>query len=53
LEPAQCATVLRHTIEASASGRHEAIWRERIEPLHDQILEALLDNIEAAVAPGD
>ena len=53
LEPAQGATVLRHTIEGSASGRYEAIWRERIEPLHDRILEALLDNIEAAVASGD
>jgi hypothetical protein len=29
------------------------IWRERIEPLHDRIHEALLDNIEAAVASGD
>jgi hypothetical protein len=53
LEPAEGATVLRHTIEGSASGRYEAIWRERIEPLHDRILEALLDNIEAAVASGD
>ena len=53
LEPAQGATVLRHTIEASASGRYEAIWRERIEPLHDRILEALLDNVEAAAASGD
>jgi hypothetical protein len=53
LEPAEGATVLRHTIEGSASGRYEAIWRERIEPLHDLILEALLDNIEAAIASGD
>ena len=53
LEPAQGATVLRHTIEASASGKYEAIWRERIEPLHDRILEALLDNIEAAAASAD
>src|SRR6516164_9641717 len=53
LEPAEGATVLRHTIEGSASGRYEAIWRERIEPLHDRILEALLDNIEAAAASAD
>ena len=50
LEPADGATVLRHTIEGCAVGRYEAIWRERIEPLHDLILEALLDRVEAAVA---
>jgi hypothetical protein len=48
LEPADGATVLRHTIEGSAAGRYEEIWRERIEPFHDLILEALLDNVEAA-----
>jgi hypothetical protein len=26
------------------------LWRDRIEPLHNRILEALLDNVEAAVA---
>jgi hypothetical protein len=50
LEPADGATVLRHTVEGSATGRYEAIWRERIEPLHDLILEALLDNVESAAA---
>ena len=44
------ATVLRHTLEGCAAGKYEAIWRERIEPLHDLILEALLDNVEAAAA---
>jgi len=53
LELAGAATVLRHTIEGRASGKYEAIWRERIEPLHDRILEALLDNVEAAIASGD
>jgi len=53
LEPAEGATVLRHTIEGRAAGEYQAIWRERIEPLHDQILEALLDKIEAAVVPGN
>jgi hypothetical protein len=48
LELAQGATVLRHTLEGCATGKYEAIWRERIEPLHDLILEALLDNVEAA-----
>lgn len=47
LEPAAGATVLRHTVEGRAAGKYEAIWRERIEPLHDLILEALLDNVEA------
>jgi len=53
LEPAEGATVLRHTIEGRAAGEYQAIWRERIEPLHDQILEALLDKVEAAVVPGN
>jgi hypothetical protein len=44
------ATVLRHTLEGCAVGTYEAIWRERIEPLHNLILEALLDNVEAAAA---
>ncbi len=46
LELAEGATVLRHTVEGSAVGRCEAIWRERIEPLHDLILEALFDRVE-------
>lgn len=53
LEVADGATVLRHTIEGYAVGKYEAIWRERIEPLHDRILEALLDNVEAAAVSGD
>ncbi len=53
LEPAEGATVLRHTIVGCAAGQYEVIWRERIEPLHDRILEALLDNVEAAPVPGD
>jgi hypothetical protein len=53
LELAEGATVLRYTLEGCAVGKYEAIWRERIEPLHDLVLEALLDNVEAAVASGD
>ncbi len=53
LERAEGATVLRHTIEGSAAGKYEPIWCERIEPLHNLILEALLDNVQAAVASGD
>jgi len=52
LEMADGATVVRHTIEGYAAGRYEVIWHERIGPLHDLILEALLDNVEAAVASG-
>jgi hypothetical protein len=46
-------TLLRHTIEGEAVGEFEAIWREQIEPMHDLVLEALLDNVEAAVACAD
>jgi hypothetical protein len=53
LEPLEGGTVLRYTVEGRAVGKYEAIWCERIEPLHDRILEALLDNVEAAVASGD
>ena len=53
LEPLEGGTVLRYTVEGRAVGKYEAIWCERIEPLHDLILEALLDNVEAAVASGD
>jgi hypothetical protein len=52
LGPAQGGTVVRHTIQGCAAGKYEAIWRERVEPLHDLILEALLDNIAAAAASG-
>jgi hypothetical protein len=48
VEPAGDATVLRHTVEGSAVGKYEAIWRERIEPGHDVELEAILDNVAAA-----
>ncbi len=48
--PADGGAVLRHVIDGRADGRYEAIWRDRIEPLHDRILEALLDNVEAAAA---
>jgi len=47
---AQGRTILRHTIQGCAAGKYETIWRERIEPLHDLILEALLDNVEAAAS---
>jgi hypothetical protein len=49
LIPADGGTLLRHTIEATATGRFETIWAERIEPRHNQILEAILDNVQSAV----
>src|SRR5215218_2675522 len=52
LERAEGVTVVRHTVEGSAAGKYEAIWRTRIEPLHDRVVEALFDKVEAAVASG-
>jgi hypothetical protein len=53
LIPVAGGTLLRHTVEGAATGRYETIWPDRIEPLHDQILEALLDNVQAgATGPG-
>jgi hypothetical protein len=43
-------TLLRHTIDGEVSGAYEAIWRDRIEPAHDLVLEALLDNVARIVA---
>jgi hypothetical protein len=48
LIPADGGTLLRHTVEGTATGRYETIWPERIEPLHNQILEAILDNVQSA-----
>jgi hypothetical protein len=47
---AETGTLLRHTVEGSASGPAEMLWLERIAPVHDTVLEALLDNVEAAAA---
>lgn len=51
LVPATSGTLLRHTVAGEAFGPYETLWRERIEPLHDRVLEALLDNVEAALTP--
>jgi hypothetical protein len=53
LEQVDRGTLVRHTVEGEASGEHEAIRAERIEPLHNRLLEAILDNVEAAVAADD
>ena len=49
VDPVDGGALLCHTIEGEAPGRFEAVWAERVEPLHDRLLEALLDNVEAAV----
>ena len=43
-------TRLTHTIEGEVSGDYEAIWRDRIRPNHDLVLEAVLDNVGRLVA---
>jgi hypothetical protein len=48
LVPADGGTLLRHTVEGTAAGPYETIWPERIEPLHNQILEAILDRVQSA-----
>ena len=52
LVPDGSATVVRHVIEGTTTGKYEAIWTKRIEPGHDMIMEALLDNVQAAAAGG-
>jgi hypothetical protein len=47
-QPVAGGTLVRHVVVGEAHGEYEAIWRNRIEPLHDRVLEALLDNVEAA-----
>jgi hypothetical protein len=53
LEQVDGGTRLRHTVEGEALGKYDAIWTERIEPVHNRVLEALLDNVETAVASKD
>ena len=48
LVPAEGGMLLRHTVEGTATGAYEQLWPERIEPLHNRILEALLDNVPSA-----
>jgi hypothetical protein len=50
VERVEDGTVLRHTIAGEASGSYEAVWREQIEPIHDVLLEAMLDNVGRIVS---
>jgi hypothetical protein len=43
-------TILRHTVAGEAVGEFEAIWRDRVEPMHDVYIEALFDRAEEALA---
>jgi hypothetical protein len=45
IEPADGGTILRHAIDGEAFEGYEEIWRERIEPGHDRVIEALFDKI--------
>jgi hypothetical protein len=49
VQPVKDGTVLRHTIDGEVFGEYEAIWRDCVEPLHDLVLEALLDNVQQIV----
>jgi hypothetical protein len=49
LEPDGSGTLVRHTIEGTATGKYEAIWSERIGPAHEAVMEALLDHLQALV----
>ena len=49
LELADGGTLLRHTVVGEALGEYEEIWREQISPVHDRLLEALFDQIEASI----
>jgi len=50
LEPAEGGTLLRHTVEGSATGHYETIWPERIDRCTTGSWRPLLDNVQSAVA---
>jgi hypothetical protein len=43
-------TTLRHTVDGTALGTGEELWRDRIEPMHDVYIEALFDRAQEATA---
>jgi hypothetical protein len=47
VESVDGGALMRHTIEGEAIGEFEGVWRDRIQPLHDKLMEALFDRIEA------
>jgi len=47
VRPAPTGTLVRHVVAGEAQADLADAWRRRIEPIHDRILEALLDRIAA------
>jgi hypothetical protein len=43
-------TTLRHTVDGTALGTGEELWRDRIEPRYDVYIEALFDRAEEALS---
>lgn len=47
LRPLPKGTLVRHVVSGEAHDAFAAVWRNRLEPIHDRTLEALLDRIAA------
>jgi len=41
-------TLVRHVISGEARAEFADLWRDRLEPIHDRVLEALLDRVAAS-----
>lgn len=41
-------TLVRHVICGEARAEFADLWRDRLEPIHDRVLEALLDRVAAS-----
>ncbi|HST14700.1 MAG TPA: hypothetical protein VLJ44_07620 [Gaiellaceae bacterium] len=39
--------MLRHVIAGDADPEFAELWRDRLAPIHDRVLEALLDRVAA------
>lgn len=48
--PQDGGSILRHRVVGRAVGEFARVWLERMQPLHDRILEGLLDNVERLAA---
>ena len=53
LEPNGRGTVLTHTLEGTTHGRNRIVWPLVIRPMHDALLEDLLDKAEREAAAVD
>ena len=49
VQPDGLACLVRHTIEARVDGRVRIMWLAAIRPLHNALIEELLDNLTRAV----